>query len=211
MSNKFMKVTIWICAMALVVVSLSGVKAFAESLSEAAVPTIAAPTTIITPTKPATTKPATTVKPIVVTAKPTKVSGEASADPAKVETTTAAPTTVAPTTEAPTTTAKAKAPAKAKIKKVSAKKKSTKKLSLTLSKVSGAKGYQIAVYKTKKNANKDKNAIVKKIVKKTSVTVISKKLKNQKTLFVKVRAYKLDGKKNVYGKWSAVKKVKIKK
>ncbi|MCI8956890.1 MAG: hypothetical protein HFG29_07880 [Eubacterium sp.] len=34
------------------------------------------------------------------------------------------------------------------------------------------------------------------------------KLKNKKTLYVKVRAYKLNGKKKIYGKWSKVKKVK---
>ena len=103
------------------------------------------------------------------------------------------------------------APGKAKIKKITVKKKVSKKVKLSLKKIRGAKGYQVAIYKTKKNASKNKKAIVKKFVKKTSVTVISKKLKNKKTLYVKVRAYKLNGKKKIYGKWSKVKKVKIKK
>ena len=103
------------------------------------------------------------------------------------------------------------APGKAKIKKITVKKKVSKKVKLSLKKIGGAKGYQVAIYKTKKNALKNKKAIVKKFVKKTSVTVISKKLKNKKTLYVKVRAYKLNGKKKIYGKWSKVKKVKIKK
>ena len=86
------------------------------------------------------------------------------------------------------------APGKAKIKKITVKKKVSKKVKLSLKKIRGAKGYQVAIYKTKKNASKNKKAIVKKFVKKTSVTVISKKLKNKKTLYVKVRAYKLNGK-----------------
>ena len=38
-----------------------------------------------------------------------------------------------------------------------------------------------------------------------------KKLKKKKTYYIRVRAYKMNGKKKVYGKWSTVKKVKIKK
>ncbi|MCI9126266.1 MAG: hypothetical protein HFG28_03610 [Eubacterium sp.] len=108
-------------------------------------------------------------------------------------------------------TTSVKAPGKAIIKKITAKKKATKKVKLLLKKIRGAKGYQVAIYKTKKNAAKNKKAIVKKFVKKTRATVSSKKLKNKKTLYVKVRAYKLNGKKKIYGKWSKAKKVKIKK
>ena len=129
--------------------------------------------------------------------------------------TTTVPTTVGQneTTVAPTAaTNEVKAPAKVKISKVTAKKKSAKKVSLVLKKVNGAKGYQVAVYTTKKNAKNNKKAIVKKFVKKVSSTINSKKLKNKNKLYVKARAYVLDtnGKK-VYGKWSKVKKVKIKK
>ena len=138
--------------------------------------------------------------------------------------TTEAPTTEAPTTEAPTTkqdtttvaptttaSEKVKAPAKAKITKVNAKKKAAKKVKISLKKIKGANGYQVAIYKTKKNAKKNKKAIVKKFVKKTKVTINSNKLKNKKALFVKARAYTLNGKTKVYGKWSTVKKVEIKK
>lgn len=106
---------------------------------------------------------------------------------------------------------KVKAPGKAKIKRITSKKKSAKKVKLSLKKVKGAKGYQIAIYKTKKNAKKNKKAIVKKFVKKLKVTIKSKKLKNKKKLFVRARAYKLNGKKKVYGSWSKIKRVKIKK
>ena len=88
--------------------------------------------------------------------------------------------------------------------------KAAKKIKLTLKKVKRAKGYQIAVYKTKKSAKKNKKAIVKRIVKKRKVTIRSKKLKNKKTLYVKVRAYVVNDKgKKIYGKWSKKRKVKI--
>ena len=45
--------------------------------------------------------------------------------------------------------------------------------------------------------------------KKTKYTI--KKLKKKKTYYIRVRAYKMNGRKKVYGKWSTVKKVKIKK
>lgn len=44
---------------------------------------------------------------------------------------------------------------------------------------------------------------------KTKYTV--KKLKKKKTYYMRVRAYTLWNGKKVYGKWSSVKKVKIKK
>ena len=68
----------------------------------------------------------------------------------------------------------------------------------------------MAIYKTRKNAQKNQKAIVKKLFRKTKVTVTSKKLKNKKTLFVKVRAYNLDGKNKKYGAWSKIKVVKRK-
>ena len=38
-----------------------------------------------------------------------------------------------------------------------------------------------------------------------------KKLKKKKTYYIKARAYKLDGKTKVYGRWSLIRKVTIKK
>lgn len=122
------------------------------------------------------------------------------------------PTTAAPTTVSPTT--KVTAPAQAKITKINTKKKADKKIKLSLKKIKTAKGYQVAVYTSGKVAKNDKNAkkaLVKKYVKNIKVTLISNKFKNKKKLYVRVRAYVLDGKTKIYGKWSAVKPIKIKK
>ena len=86
--------------------------------------------------------------------------------------------------------------------KVSSAKKSGKKIKVKIKKIKGAKGYQVVVSKKKKG-----KAIYKKFVKKTKVTLKSKKFKKKK-LYVKIRAYTLDGKTKVYGKWSKVTKVK---
>ena len=78
------------------------------------------------------------------------------------------------------------------------------KVKATWKKLTNISGYQIQ-YAPNKKFKKAKS----KTVKSTSVTI--KKLKKKKTYFVRVRAYKLVDGKKVYGKWSAVKKVKIKK
>ncbi len=115
--------------------------------------------------------------------------------PAVVETTTEAPKT---TTAAPKVTTK-KALGKTTVKSAS-KKKAATKVKLTFKKVKGAKKYQVQISKTKKF----KKVLVKKTVRKVSVTIKSKKIKNQKKLYVRIRAV---GAK----KWSKAKKIKIKK
>ena len=85
--------------------------------------------------------------------------------------------------------------------------KKGKKVKIILKKkVSGAKGYEVA-YSTNKK--------FKKSVKKVRFTGKSKtivKLKKNRTYYIKVRAYKKDSKgKRVYGAYSKVKKIKIKK
>lgn len=137
---------------------------------------------------------------------------ETTTEPITVVPTTGATneTTVAPTNAEPQQSVKK--PGKVKIKKVYTKRKSSKKIKLTFKKVKGAKGYQIAVYKTKKNAVKNKKVLVRKSVKRTNLTFQSKKLKNKQRLYVKVRAFVLNTKgKKIYGNWSKVKKIKIKK
>ncbi|MCR5736351.1 MAG: hypothetical protein K6G64_01715 [Eubacterium sp.] len=109
-------------------------------------------------------------------------------------------------------TAEVKKPAKVAVKKAT-KKKSAKTVKVSFDKVNGANGYEVAVYKSKKDAKKNKKA-VKKLsnVKKVSVKVTSKKLKKCKKLFVRVRAFAVDKKgTKVFGDWSKVKKVKMTK
>lgn len=71
-------------------------------------------------------------------------------------------------------------------------------------KIKGIKGYQIQ-YATNSKFKKKKALTTNK----TTITI--KKLSKKKTYYVRVRAYVLNGKKKVYGKWSKVKKVKFKK
>ena len=78
------------------------------------------------------------------------------------------------------------------------------KVKATWKKLTNVSGYQLQ-YAPNKKFKKAKS----KTVKSSSVTL--KKLKKKKTYFVRVRAYKLANGKKVYGKWSSVKKVKIKK
>ncbi len=89
---------------------------------------------------------------------------------------------------------------KGKIKKV--KNLKGKKVKLTLKKIENAKGYQIA-YATDKKFRKKKLFTSKKMI----VTV--RKLKKKKTYYFKVRAYSSVNGKKKYGKWSNVKKIKI--
>ena len=79
-------------------------------------------------------------------------------------------------------------------------------------------GYQIS-YSYKKNFKGQKVKTLKKFkykkikVKRKKYTITSYKvkgLKRKKTIYIRVRAYKQVGKTKVYGKWSSVKKVKIK-
>ncbi len=99
-------------------------------------------------------------------------------------------------------TPKVKAPSKVKL--TSAKNGKGKKFTVKWKKVTGAKGYQLQ-YALNKKFKKKKSVQTKK----TKYTI--KKLKKKKTYYIRVRAYKMNGKKKVYGKWSTVKKVKIKK
>ena len=91
-----------------------------------------------------------------------------------------------------------------KIKGVVAKNQKKCKVKVTWKKVSNSLGYQIQ-YATNKKFKKKKSIQTKK----TKYTI--KKLKKKKTYYIRVRAYKMNGKKKVYGKWSKVKKVKVKK
>lgn len=67
------------------------------------------------------------------------------------------------------------------------------------------KGYEVQYAMNKKFTR----SLKKKTVKTTYCTV--KKVKRSKTYFVRVRAYKLQGMKKIYSKWTKVKKIKVKK
>lgn len=129
------------------------------------------------------------------------------------ETTTVEPTTKEPgttvpatskveetTTTVPVTTAKkVEKPAKVKLSKANnVKKKSVK---LTWKKVSGATKYQIQYALNKKFTKKVKSKFT------TKITIKIAKLKTKKTYYFRVRAINTAGN----GKWSNIKKVKIKK
>ena len=80
------------------------------------------------------------------------------------------------------------------------KKKAAAKVSVTFKKVNGAAKYQVQISTSKKF----KKVLVKKTVKKVTATISSKKLKNKKKLYIRVKAVGAD-------KWSKAKKIKIKK
>ena len=90
--------------------------------------------------------------------------------------------------------------------KTATKKYKAAKIKISLKKVKKANKYQVQISKSKK-FNK---VLVKKTVKKVKFVITSKKLKNKKKLFVRVRALQLVNRRVYTGKWSKIKKVKIK-
>ena len=87
--------------------------------------------------------------------------------------------------------------------------KNVKKLKAVVSwkKVSKASGYE--VYRADKKKGKFKK--IATIKKGSIVKYTNKKLKKKKSYFFKIRAYRVSGKKKVYGKYSSIVKVTIKK
>ncbi len=117
-------------------------------------------------------------------------------------TTATAPTT---TTKPSTTSAKTVSkPKKTSVKKLS---KGKKAVTVSWTKVSGVKGYQIQLATDKKFKNNKKTVTVKK--QKTTKSTV-KKLKANKKYYVRVRTYKTVNGKNVYSAWSKVKTIKTK-
>lgn len=98
------------------------------------------------------------------------------------------------------------APAKTVIKKL--KNRNGRRVQVKFKKVAGADGYEI-VYSTGVNFGKKKTKAVSYNASKNIRTI--KKLKKGRRYFVKVRAYKMNGTKKVYGKWSPVKVIRVKK
>ena len=130
------------------------------------------------------------------------------------------PSTTAPETVT-STTAKRPGTKKITVKKAAIQKIKALKKAFTINILKNkdqVTGYQIS-YSYKKNFKGQKVKTLKKFkykkikVKRKKYTITSYKvkgLKRKKTIYVRVRAYKQVGKTKVYGKWSSVKKVKIK-
>ena len=168
-------------------------------------PTTEDKTTATTESKPTTSSTTTETKPATTETRPsTEDSSTAGTTAAKKETAT---------TAAPVIRISVK---KAAIQKIKALKKAfTINILKNKDQVTG---YQIS-YSYKKNFKGQKVKDLKKFkykkikVKRKKYTITSYKvkgLKKKKTVYVRVRAYKQVGKTKAYGKWSSVKKVKIK-
>lgn len=92
------------------------------------------------------------------------------------------------------------------VKKAVSNKKGT--LTLEWKKEKKCSGYQIVCSRKKDFKSKDTITILINNKKQTSYTF--KKLTSKKSYFVKIRSYKVVNKEKQYGKWSKVKKVKVK-
>lgn len=121
------------------------------------------------------------------------------AKPTKVPAPTATPT---PQSQTPKKVVK-KVAAPSKPTKVKVKNNKKKTATVTWSKVSGAKGYRVQYAYSAPFSKKTKTVSTNKFV--------AKKLKKKKTYSFRVRAYKMNGRKKLYGKWSKVVRIKIKK
>lgn len=96
-----------------------------------------------------------------------------------------------------------------KVTKVKTTRKSAKKAVVTWKKIKGVAGYQVK-YTTKKTLKTSvKGAKTVNVTKNTAKATI-KGLKKNKIYYVKVRAYKKNGTKKVYGNYSKVVKIKKK-
>lgn len=161
--------------------------------------TVTQPTTAVSTTLTPSSQPVTST----VTATATASSAEY-----QVPITAAQTTKTADTTKKATATKKSnktvKKPKNTKIKKLTSKKAN---LTITWSKISGVKGYQIQVA-TDKKFKKNKKTVTIKKQKTTKKTM--KKLKSGKKYYVRIRTYKISKNKKVYSSWTKAKKVKIK-
>ncbi len=161
--------------------------------------TVTQPTTAVSTTLTPSSQPVTST----VTATATASSAEY-----QVPITAAQTTKTADTTKKAAATKKSnktvKKPKNTKIKKLTSKKAN---LTITWSKISGVKGYQIQVA-TDKKFKKNKKTVTIKKQKTTKKTI--KKLKSGKKYYVRIRTYKISKNKKVYSSWTKAKKVKIK-
>lgn len=99
---------------------------------------------------------------------------------------------------------KVKKPSKGVIKKLKSKKKRT--LTITWKKIR-SNGYQIMIAQNRK-MKKGKKTYLIRSAKKTTKTV--RRLKSKKKYYVRIRAFKNNDKKKIYGRWSKIRSVRIK-
>lgn len=157
-------------------------------------PTASASPTPETPTAtPASPSPAT---PTATPVSPSSVMPTATPASPTLETPTVVPTNT------PAVNSSVAAPGRVVIQ--SLKNKKPKTIQCKLKKVKKAAGYQIR-YATNKKFKKSKVKTSK------SVTINLKKLKKKKTYYIKARAYRMVNGTKKYGKWSSVKKCKVRK
>lgn len=95
-------------------------------------------------------------------------------------------------------------PAKVKIKKITSTKK--KMIQISWKKAGKVTGYTILLANNKKMT---KGRITVNVKGSNVTTKAIKKLKSNKTYYVKIRAYNAKGKLKSYGKWSTVRKIKV--
>lgn len=197
-------------------------QAYEESKPQPEPPTTEETTPETTTQEVATTEPETSVvttsetTPVITTSENNKPEST-TAEETKIEPTTSENLAVESTTPKVTSlettsvnTSKEVRPIKKVLKgkvQIATKKKNDKKVKLTFKKLKNATKYQVKISLSKKFTKKN---TITRLVKKTKLTVKSKKFRNAKRIYVKVRGVNIIGKKKKYGAWSSRKRVKIK-
>lgn len=94
-----------------------------------------------------------------------------------------------------------------KVKNIRVKNKKKKKMVISWNWKLSVSGFQIQYAQNKKFTKKKKGKMVGKWTSQKTIT----KLEKGKTYYVRVRAYKKSAGRNIYGNWSKIKKIKIRK
>jgi hypothetical protein len=155
---------------------------------------------------PVTTPPTQTENPVVLESPPPSSHTQPpsvqppSVQPPSIQPPSVQPPSIQPPSVQPPNVKTPKKPASLKVKN-----KKGKKIVISWKKVIGADGYQVTAALDKKFKKGKKEKDTKKI------QWVIKKVKRKKTYYIRVRAYTLNGEIKRYGKWTAVKRIKIKK
>lgn len=164
---------------------------------------IPSPSPTITPSSTPTVTPSESPKPTAPTVVPTVSPDEdKTTDTVKVTEKPTDTTVKKQPTPSQTKVAIAK-PGKVTIKQLKAKGKNS--IVVKWKKQKKVKGYQLQ-YATNRKFKKKKTIKIRA----SKYSSILKKLKSKKMYYIRVRSYKTDGSKKIYGKWSTIKKCKTK-